>query len=300
MARGKRIEDKAAALAAELDVLDGHLAEPAAEIAEVARSKRVPEVWLDSRAEKHFSAHFNAWAEARRGMADLVDAVGRKVDAAMAPLEDKPPPTRIERLRLAVKGLISTPWGDSRPRQVGSLNQALLLSNTLHEMLLPRRERILAMRHAVESDLVELTGHRPLLVPAIIEAVEEPGPAAVQLEQCLQAVQDLVSHLNRQVLEMNVALNKLMIDTERAIVLATVLAESGPATPGVSNPSAELLPQLASLIALNEAGMLSSKDLERRRKRVDSRFAEVFGRDADEASGRDPVPIPGRQKEPLG
>ncbi|MCJ8519409.1 septal ring factor EnvC (AmiA/AmiB activator) [Pseudorhizobium tarimense] len=280
MAWGRRIESELAALTAELEELDREIVEVAEEISACARSKSLPEAWQDTSGEGAFSNISVTWAKARRSLADLVGAMGRRVDTAMAPLEDKPQPTRKERLKLAWQHLLSMDWTPRRAPQVTSLDQALVLSDRLHGLLAPRRERIIALRHAVESDLVELTGHRQALADAIVTAAEqeEREVSAVwrMVEHALQAVQDLTMHLNHQIRDMNAALHKLTIDSERAIVLSTVLAEERAERPLRHALDEAKLPNLAPLIDLNDAGMLSNQELERRRGRVDQRFVETF------------------------
>lgn len=280
MGGAKRIDDEVARLTAELERLDRQTAQAAQEIAEAARAKALPHTWLQTPAESRFADIPQGWAAARVSIANLVAAVGRRIDKAMAPLEDKPQPTRWERVRNYFQSASTTSWMHRRTPQIASVDQALLLSDRLHALLIPRRERILALRHALESDLVELTGHRGMLAEAAAGAAEqaeqEPVGMAQRVENCLQTVQDLTAHLNRQLLEMNAALNKLTIDSERAIVLVSVLVENGsePRLPDVLNKSQ--LPHLVPLLDLQEADMLSSKELERRRLRTDARFDEIF------------------------
>ncbi|MFN7024590.1 MAG: hypothetical protein ACK4QP_08735 [Pseudorhizobium sp.] len=280
MGSARRIEDEVAGLTSELETLDRQIAEAAQEISEASRAKLLPEAWLQAPGERGFYVVSLGWASARQSLADLVAAVGKQVDRAMAPLEDKPQPTRSERIRALVRTLLSLPRIRPREPQVTSLDQALLLADRLHALLVPRRERMAALRHKVESDLVELTGHRAMLAEAVIAAANQREQQAtgvlVLVEHGLQAVQDLTSHLNRQLLEMNVAMNKLTIDSERAIVLKSVLGEAGSEPPSSGALDRARLPHLSALIDLNEADMLGSVELERRRLRTDGRFNEIF------------------------
>lgn len=292
MGGAKRIDDEVAKLTAELERLDRQTTEAAQEIAGAARARAFPYTWLQTPGESRFEEISQGWAAARVLIADLVAAVGRRIDKAMAPLEDKPQPTRWERVREYCKSASATTWMHRRAPQITSVDQALLLSDRLHALLIPHREHILARRHALESDLVELSGHRGMLAEAAAAAAEqaeqEPAGMAQRVENCLQTVQDLTAHLNLQLLEMNAALNKLTIDSERAIVLASVLVENGsePRLCDVLNKSQ--LPHLAPLLDLQEADMLSSKELERRRMRTDARFDEIFAAGGKQVLANEP------------
>lgn len=284
MRSARRIDEEVAGLTAELETLDRQIAEAAQVISEASRTQLLPEAWLQPSGEGDFSGVSEGWASARQSVAGLVAAVGRQVDRAMAPLEDRPQPTRSERIRALVRTLLSLPKARRREPQVTSLDQALLLADRLHALLVPRRARVTALRQKVESDLVELTGHRAVLVEGVLAAAKQREQQAtgvlVLVEHGLQVVQDFTSHLNRQMLEMNAALNKLTIDSERAIILTSVLGEAGPrfgSVPGLASAlDRSKLPNLSALIDLNEADMLSSIELERRRLRTDARFNEIF------------------------
>ena len=269
-----------ARLTADLGTLDRQIAEAAQEIAEASWAKRLPEAWLQAAEEKRFSGIAESWSGSRQILADLVAAVGKQVDRGMAPLEDKPQPTRKERMGALVRRLLSLPRIRRRQPQVTSLDEALLLSDRLHALMVPRREHVAALRQQVESDLVELTGHRAVLADAVLAAATQAEQQArgglLRVEDSLQSVQDFTSHLNRQLLELNVALNKLTIDTERAILLTSVLGEAGSEPVFSSTIDKARFPHLSGLIDLNEADMLSSIELERRKPRMDLRFNEIF------------------------
>jgi hypothetical protein len=289
----RRVEDELAALTEELEALDRQIEAAAQDVADAARAKAFPEAWLNTTGENLVASISKAWATARQPLADLVSAVGKRVDRAMAPLEDKPKPTRSERLGLAWRNLVAMRRAGNTRSGAMSLDQALLLSNNLHTVLVPRRKRVLELRNKVESDLLDMTGHRAALADAIGQSSDperrEESTASARVEHCLTAIQNLTTHLNRQVIEMNALLNKLSIDTQRAVVLASVVAEDRPESARSEGLTKAELPQLAQLISLNETGMLSSVGLQQRRGRIDARFDDLFGEGAHARALRGPV-----------
>ena len=179
-------------------------------------------------------------------------------------------------------------WSQRAGPKARSLDEALALADRLYGLLLARRELIVGVRHAVESDLVEMTGHRAQLAENLIAAAEreerETSAVSLQVEDSLQAVQDLAADFNRQVRELNALVNKLTLEAERAIVLSCVLADEG-AMPG-SSPGLDKvrLAHLRPLIELQENDMLSSIEIERRRGGIDARFRAAFESAGDGAA----------------
>ena len=154
-----------------------------------------------------------------------------------------------------------------------------MLANRLHGLLAERRKRMAALRHTMESDLVTLTGHRSLLVDNLVSVAGDGSQvtgASLQVEQYLQAVQDMTASLNRQLSDMNVLFNKLTIESESAIVLAAVLAEEGTEAKTARSLDRALLPHLAPLFDLKDRDLLSSIEIARRKEKIDARFQATF------------------------
>jgi hypothetical protein len=288
MGRAKGIEGELVALTGTLEALDQQIEQAAQDVAGAARDKASLGASGDASARSRFDPIPQAWGTVRQTLVELVLAVADRNDEAMAPLEDKPQLTTSERLRAAFAQVLSMRWTRPAGPKARSLSEALTLADRLYGLLLARRERILSLRHAVESDLVELMGHRALLAENLLASAEreerETSAVARQVEDSLQAIQDLAANLNRQVRELNGLLNKLTLEAERAIVLSCVLADEG-AMPG-SSPGLDkaLLAHLRPLIELHENDMLSSIEIERRRAGIDARFRAAFEDFGDEAA----------------
>jgi hypothetical protein len=276
MGRAKGIEGALVALTGTLEALDQQIGQAAQDVAGAARDKAS----IGAAAKSRFDTIPLSWTSVRQTLVNLVLAVADRNNEAVAPLEYKPQPTRSERLRIAFSQVLSMRGSRTAGPKARSLGEALMLADGLYGLLLARRERILALRHAVESDLVELIGHRAQLAENLIASAEreerETSAVSRQVEDSLQAIQDLAANLNRQVREMNGLVNKLTLEAERAIVLSYVLADEG-ANPG-SSPGLDkaLLAHLRPLIELQENDMLSSIEIERRRAGIDARFRAAF------------------------
>ncbi|MFN7101934.1 MAG: hypothetical protein ACK4N1_04865 [Pseudorhizobium sp.] len=278
MSKTKGIEDELADLSAALVSLDGDITQAAQDIAAAAHDRSVLDVTGSAPAKARFDAIAQAWTPARQRLVSLVLAVADRNDEAMAPLEDKPQPRLSERIRAALANVISLRWIQPAGPKARSLGEALSLADGLYGMLLARREKTIALRHAIESDLVEMIGHRAQMAQNVVSAAEEEdretSGVSLQVEDSLQAVQDLTMNLNGQVRDMNALINKLALEAERAIVLASVLAGEG--TAPASDVDKSLLSHLRPLIELFENDMLSSIEIERRRGRVDALFQAAF------------------------
>jgi len=262
--------------------------------AEVARQKSVPDLPEDADDNSGVEAIAVAWDAACRKLAILIARVAAGVDDAMRPLEERPQPTGMERLKLGLRVLLALQWRRGRPSPADTLRVVLADADRLSGMLLPRRERLAAVRHSLESDLVELGSHRPLLADNLALAAEREGRvlhgAAVLAEQYLQTIQDLVRNLNAQLGAMNVLVNKLTIEAERAILLiGIILPHPNPAAGTLRLFETKNLPHLAPLVDLHEKDMLSSVEIERRKTVIDSRFFASFSDVLDNLPGADYV-----------
>ena len=281
MRRAKGIDGRVAELEGTLEALDREISDAARIAAEAARLIAVPDAWQGGAAPGGSDAGPEVWDRTRLAFAGLVSAVADCVEKAMAPLQDKPRPTPRERIRLALADFLSKSWTRQRKPQAVSLDQALVLANRLHGLLAERRKRMAALRHTMESDLVTLTGHRSLLVDNLVSAAGDGSQvtgASLQVEQYLQAVQDMTASLNRQLSDMNVLFNKLTIESESAIVLAAVLAEEGTEAKTERSLDRALLPHLAPLFDLKDRDLLSSIEIARRKEKIDARFQATFAR----------------------
>lgn len=278
MGKAKGIEGELAALSAAVVSLDDEIAQAAQDIAAAARDRSVLDVTGTAPAKARFEAIAQAWTPARQILLGLVLVVADRNDEAMAPLEEKPQPRLSERIRAALANLISMRWIQPAGPKARSLGEALSLADGLYGMLLARRKKTIAMRHAIESDLVDMIGHRAQMAQNVVSAAEEEdretNGVSLQVEDSLQAVQDLTMNLNGQVRDMNALINKLTLEAERAIVLASLLAGEGAAP--ASDVDKSLLPHLRPLIELFENDMLSNIEIERRRGRVDALFQTAF------------------------
>ena len=262
--------------------------------AEVARQKSVPDLPEDAGDNSGVEAIAVAWDAACRKLAILIARVAAGVDDAMSPLEERPQPTGMERVKLGLRALLALQWRRTRPAPADALRAVLADADRLSGMLLPRRERLAAVRRSLEADLVELSSHRALLADNLAAAAEQEGRvlhgAAVLVERYLQTVQDLIRNLNAQLGAMNVLANKLTIEAERAILLIGIIVpRPHPAAAAPNLFGEERLPHLAPLVDLHEKDMLSSVEIERRKTVIDSRFSASFQDVLDNLPGADYV-----------
>lgn len=262
--------------------------------AEAVRQKSVPDIHEDAGDNSSVEAIAVAWEAACRELAILVSRVAAGVDDAMRPLVERPQPTGMERLKLGLHALLAPQWRRARLSPADTLRAVLADADCLSGMLLPRRERLAAVRHSLESDLVELGSHRPLLADKLALAAEREGQvlhgAASLAEQYLQTIQDLVRNLNAQLGAMNVLVNKLTIEAERAILLIGIIVpRPHPAAGAFRLFETKSLPHLAPLVDLHEKDMLSSVEIERRKTVIDSRFFASFRDVLDNLPGADYV-----------
>lgn len=288
MGKVRSDRDSIAALQAALADLDREIDRTGNAVTEAARSKRVPDITGD--ATPGLEGISAAWTSACETLAVRAAIIAARVDDVMAALEDKPQPTAKERLRAALRNLLAMRFGRSGWMAIDVLVAALADADSLHGMLSARRGRLVAMRQRVESDLVELGGHRQALADNLAEAASHEGRpisgASVLVEQYLQTVQDFLVEINRQLTPINVLVNKLTIEAERAILLAGILSpRRGGSTAGVFALDRESLPHLTPLLELHDTDMLSSIEVERRKTKIDGRFLDTFRGALDKATG---------------
>ena len=280
MGRTERDANEISALDGVLAELDERTGRAARTAAEAARTRLVPPAREDASEEAVEGSIAEAWASASASLASIVGRIANLIDDAQAPLEDIPQPTATERLRDAVRAVLMLHLRQRSRTPAVMLGRALADADVLWGMLSRHRDRLMKARHSIEADLVDLIGHRPALADNLLADAKRQGReimgAAAQVETYLQTLQTLLVEINRQVADANLLLNKLTIEAERGILLDGILAPAGEAGPP-RFPRRESLPHLAPLIDLYEKDMLSSREISRRKSRIDSRFAESFG-----------------------
>jgi hypothetical protein len=280
-----------AAVQAVLADLDREIEVAAAAISEAARLKHVPLQVSGEITEAVLvgvKGMPETWRSACETLALEVATVAGRVDAVMSSLEEKPRPTINERVRAGLHDLVAMRWRKSGRKPVDVLSAALVDANSLHGMLLTHRERLVATRQRIESDLVELGGHRPMLAENLAETATREGRelagGAVLVEQYLQSVHELLNDLNGQLAPVNVLANKLTIEVERAILLMEVVSpRPDDPTIMVSRLDSGDLSHLAELLALHDREMLSSVEVDRRKAKIDARFFQIFHHVLDNA-----------------
>ena len=280
MGRIERGGNGIAALEGVLAELDERIGRAARTVAEVARTKLIPAAREEGSEEAAAGSLAEAWSSASTSLASIVGRIADLIDDAQAPLEDIPQPSARERLQHAVRAALSLRLRRQNRTPAVMLRRALADTDALWGMLSRHRERLTTARRSVEADLVDLTGHRPALADNLLAEAKSQGReitgAAAQVENYLQTLQALLVEINRQVADANLLLNKLTIEAERGILLDGILTPAGEAElPQFRHR--ESLPHLAPLIDLYEKDMLSSREIGRRKSRIDSRFAESFG-----------------------
>lgn len=285
MGRADRDRNELEALQDALAELDGMIAEAARAVSVAARDKAVTasgDAWTGAAGRLA-----EAWSPAASRFASRLNGLSARIDAAMAPLEDKPQPSLRERVRLSLGSALFRLTAAKSP--LDPLAAVLVELDGLQSVLSAYRQQLLAARHSVEADLIELGGHRPLLVERLAEralAEGEPTAAlAVAVEANLQEIQHLTVELNRQVSDANILINKLAIEAERAILLRDVLSPDNPEL--LVRQEWPDLPHLAPLTGLRESGMLSSIEIDRRRSKIDARFLERFDMNMNPQDGVD-------------
>ena len=292
MGRADRSRSELETLPAELAELEGVIAQAAQAVSTMARARAIPA--SDDQLAGSTVQLADGWSSTGARIAAELSTLSTRIDAAMAPLEYEPQRTLKERVWIALVSLFSLRWTRSAKAPSDKLSTVLTDLDVLQSLLATYRERLVAVRHSVEADLIDLSGHRTMLADRLAEHGAPQGErmtgTAVEIETRLQAIQDLTVELNRQVNDANILLNKLGIEAERAILLKDVLSPDKPELPVRHGwPS---LPHLAPLIRLLEKDMLSSIEIERRKPKIDARFTERFAMDSSLAEragyGRQP------------
>lgn len=276
MGRADRSRSELEALQSELAELEGVIAQAAQAVSTIARARAIPA--LDDPLPGSAGTLADGWSSTGPRIAAKLSALSTRIDAAMAPLEDEPQRTLKERVWIALVSLFSLRW--TRPAKVPAdeLSTVLADLDVLQSLLITYRERLVAVRHSVEADLIDLSGHRAMLADRLAEHGAAQGEpitgTAVEVETRLQSIQDLTIELNRQVNDANLLLNKLAIEAERAILLKDVLSPDNPEL--LVRQEWPVLPHLAPLMGLREKDMLSSVEIDRRKQKIDARFSERF------------------------
>ncbi|CAD7024543.1 hypothetical protein REJC140_00488 [Pseudorhizobium endolithicum] len=280
MGRTERGGNGLAALEGVLTELDERIGRAARTVAEAARTKLVPAAREDESEDVAAGSIATAWSSASTSLASMVGRVANLIDHAQAPLEDIPQPTVKERLQHAARAVLSLRFRPQVRTPAAMLRQALTEADALSDMLSRHRERLMTARRSIEADLVDLTGHRQALADNLLAEAKRQGrevtAAAARVEDYLQMLQTLLVDINRQVADVNLLMNKLTIEAERGILLDGILSPAGETGPPQFRHR-ESLPHLAPLIDLYEKDMLSSREIDRRKAGIDSRFTEHFG-----------------------
>lgn len=272
MDRQRQAGDAVAALKGSIDEIDRIIASLARSASEASHRKALADTGEPAVAAESLRDMEEKWRVACRMLAHEVGSIAADIDAAMPPADEPQatgPGAWLRRMldRLPV-------WQNRTDGGRSTLSSVLSGIDELYGLLGERRASLLAERHAVEADLVDLAGHRQALVYALADMPD----AAQRVADHLAVFQDLVDALNGQVRQTNALVDKLAIEAERAILVAHLL----PSGAGDAQDPASL-PHLAPFLALQEKDLLSSIEIDRRRTNVDMRFRESFESVLDKA-----------------
>lgn len=156
-----------------------------------------------------------------------------------------------------------------------------------------RRDGVLAARLAASLDrasrlIAALAAHRQAmrnhlsmieadLVERIdaVKLAEESGAASVTTAEALTLRQDVVEALIRHEAACNGVYHKLSIEAERALIVLHALA-GGQGVSLAGQLSVEAREALSPLLALSDKGMLSMREVDRRKSAVDDNFQHRF------------------------
>src|SRR3546814_1616154 len=218
-----------------------------------------------------------SWQEACRLLVRQIASAAADIDAVM-PSPDEPAASGTGTGWRRVFELLRRTGAFGARRTISSapastLSSALARIDALYGLLVERRAGLAAQRQAVESDLVELAGHRAVLVD-VLAAGSGPAYPDGRVAEYLTLLQDLAEALNDQLRATNRMIDKLALEAERGLLLSHLLA-SGAGRAGVAG-NATALPHREPFGGLPEKDMLSSIEIDRRKHTIDARFAESF------------------------
>ena len=277
MSRYRKTADAVASPADLLAGIDGMIASLVRSASQASHGKTVPEAGQIAAETECLRDVSGKWHEACGLLVRQIASAAADIDAVM-PSADEPAAFETGAgWRRVIKWLkrIGTPGARhaifSAP--VSAPSSALARIDALYGLLVERRAGLAAQRQAVESDLVELAGHRAVLVDALAAASSPPDPGG-GVSDYLALLQGLTEALNDQLRATSRMIDKLALEAERGLLLSHLLAP-GAGQAGVAG-NAPALPHLAPLVALLEKDMLSSIEIDRRKHNIDARFIESF------------------------
>ncbi len=274
--------DDFAALRTILSGIEQDIEQICASVAEAVRHKTIPDEDSDTFNINPVEEIATAWVGVQQDLVILAAAIGASVDKAIMRFDQPPANTTVQRLQTFVRGF----WKRQSRRKESSTEDVLRIelanANDLYGLLQSYRGQLVATRHSLESNLVELTSHRSDLVDHLCVAKEPDGKEHFQsvltVERYLQVIADVIRELNAQLGSANILINKLAIEAERMVLLIGILArrqDRSVMAPILFDKAA--LPHVVPLIELYDRGMLASVEIERRKTAIESRFFESYG-----------------------
>ena len=285
---------------AETDRLDGMLdamrqamTEPADALARVADRLEIdPERVFASDSVK-FQALVAQRNEAEIALARLIASLASGTEVCAEQFDRREMPDRMEKVIGFFSKLRMRQATEKRWRKLGLAEQVaayLGQSDLLFGLVREQRAFLVAMRRAVESDLVQVISHRKQMIAGLEAENNEAVAAQSAVEDFIDFFHVFFNMLNDQIAAMNAMLNKLTIDSERRILLldafegamrvgridgaAIYRMPAAPCSRLLAGPAEQ--PHLAPLYDLFDKDILSLNETERRRGAVDEAFFARF------------------------
>lgn len=236
--------------------------------------------------------------EAEARLARLAARLSHILDRSLAAYENRDTPNRYEWYLAFLSPTAAHRARETRWRRL-SLDHGIETCLAELDMLLglaeEHRQFLIERRKASEADLNRFIDRRGEALEELLQADEDAGsrPQAIAVFARFTGLfQNLLDAVNESIGAANALINKLAIETERALVLRDALRPAANETAPSSKEAAGARPHIAPLVALSEKGMLSIGEIERRRNLIDQTFHSRFDAHLDKlTSTRAPRPI---------
>ncbi|OHV84377.1 hypothetical protein [Rhizobium sp. LCM 4573] len=221
--------------------------------------------------------------EAEARLARFAARLSHILDRSLAAYENRDTPNRYEWYLAILSPSAAHRARETRWRRL-SLDHGIETCLADLDMLLglagEHRQFLIERRKASEAELNRFIDQRGEALEELLQAEggdARSGPqAAAVFFRFAGLFQNFIDALNESVGAVNALINKLVIETERALVLRDALRPAANQTMPSSKEAANAWPHIAPLVALSEKGMLSIGEIERRRNLIDQTFHSRF------------------------
>lgn len=220
--------------------------------------------------------------EAEARLARLTARLSHILDRSLAAYENRDTPNRYERYLAILSPTAAHRARERRWRQLSldhGIETCLAELDMLFGLVEEHRQFLIERRKASEADLTRFIDRRGEALEALLQADEDAGSrrqAAAVFVRFAGLFQSFLDAVNEGIGAANVLINKLTIETERALVLRDALRPAANQTLPSSTGAAGSWPHIVPLVALSEKGMLSIGEIERRRNLIDQAFHSRF------------------------